>query len=71
MLARRDPFARQEMHRITVRTNETCAWCGRERIGSKARGNYLFRYMIETDGGTTRIIKGLFCSVDCMRTCHG
>lgn len=57
----RDPFARQELHRETVETTETCLWCGQTRRGGK-----LFQYSTEDDGGRTHIHPGLFCS----KTCH-
>lgn len=65
----RDPFARQELHRRTVKQNYgnslRCSWCG----SKNARGN-LFEYRIESDGGRSSIIRGLFCSVQCMKDYH-
>lgn len=77
----RDPFAREELHRQRVYCNslpptatstgygtvKTCDWCGQVPHTPTGR-NYLFAYWIETDGGTKKDIKGMFCSVDCMRT---
>jgi hypothetical protein len=61
-----DAFARTELHRFTEATTETCAWCG----GTRKHGK-LFRYEIQKDdGGSPSRIKGLFCSVGCMRTYH-
>ena len=63
----RDPFAREELHRRTEETTQSCAWCGQTR-----KSGTLFRYVIEPDSCTPRdhIIKGLFCSIDCMREYH-
>ena len=62
----RDPFAREELHRETVYTNESCSWCGQRRKSLK-----LFQYRVETDGGRVSIVKGLFCSIGCKRAYHG
>jgi len=63
----RDPFAREELHREKVKTSKGCDWCGQTRKGGK-----LFAYHIEPDGILCRKnpIKGLFCSVGCMRAYH-
>jgi hypothetical protein len=65
-LISRDPFAREELHRESVSTTCTCDVCGSTRKGGK-----LFRYFVEEDQGRTNPIKGLFCSVGCMRIYHG
>jgi hypothetical protein len=60
----RDPYARSEVHRITVKTKETCRWCGNN---CKDR---LFSYYVESDGGRQHELKGLFCSIGCLRAYH-
>lgn len=64
----RDPFARSELHRESVKPyfGQTCAWCG----NLNARGT-LYQYRIESDGGRTSYIPRFFCSVSCMRSFHG
>lgn len=67
----RDPFARTELHKETVRPakGESCKWCGGlARNGGEGR---LFKYRRESDGGRVYEISGLFCSVGCMKTYHG
>ncbi len=66
MLVGRDPYARTELHRETVHTNESCSWCGQRRGTLR-----LFQYRVVTDGGRTFIINGLFCSISCKRAYHG
>lgn len=69
----RDPFAREEIHRQTVRpfrvngiaAKTGCKWCG----NTNAKGN-LFQYRVESDGGRKSEIPGLFCSIGCMRIYH-
>lgn len=65
----RDPFAREELHRQRVYPlrEETCAWCGQVKTAAHGKP-FLFSYWIETDGGRHMPIRGLFCSVECMRT---
>ena len=72
---RRDPFAREELHRSTTRGplitigGQTCDWCG--GVSRMANGEpRLFQYRTETDGGRTFHHKGLFCSVSCHDTYH-
>ena len=68
----RDPFARTEIHReITTGHIDGCSWCGNyvaynqvKRIGK------LFAYTVEHDAGRREPIKGLFCSIGCMRSYH-
>lgn len=70
-LISRDPFAREELHRETVRPKMLeayygtygCAWCG----GTNAAGT-LYRYRVETDGGREHVDDRTFCSVACRRT---
>lgn len=71
-LISRDPFARQEIHResLMVSPNQSCDWCGGFQL-LKSGARKLFSYSIETDGGRSRDIGGLFCSVGCMRNYHG
>ena len=74
-LIRRDPFAREEMHRVNVRGplitigKRTCDWCG--QVSRLSNGEpRLFAYRTERDGGSTHEHKGLFCSVGCHDTYH-
>ena len=71
-LINRDPFARQELHRDNVFTGShwSCYWCGQQRTTKNGK-IYLYRYEIQTDGGSNNTIKGLFCSKDCMVAYHG
>lgn len=68
----RDPFARSELHRETVKCygldrepGKGCLWCG----WYNRHGN-LFRYYIEPDRVNYRRddIPGFFCGIECMRT---
>jgi hypothetical protein len=59
-LISRDPFARQETLRVTVRTRGDCSWCG-----SPGRKGHLYRYDTVTDGGTTYTGARLFCCLSC------
>lgn len=62
---RRDPFARTELHRSTIKTSAKCDWCGHNQHGR------LFQYWTETDGGTRSAHKGLFCNLTCHNSYHG
>lgn len=61
----RDPFARTEVHYSLVETSQECTWCGQPGPNGKLR-----KYRIETDGGRTFEISGLFCSTTCMKDYH-
>jgi hypothetical protein len=66
----RDPFAREELHRVPILDmrlpeQQGCDWCGNKRKNGK-----LFVYSIHTDGGSTHKIEGRFCCVDCMEAYH-
>ena len=63
----RDPFARQELHRHVVadQPSKTCDWCGNTR-----KNGTLFQYRTESDGGSTFIHRGLFCSKGCHDAYH-
>lgn len=63
-LVRRDPFARQELHREPEQG--TCAFCG----GSNRYGK-VWRYRVEADGGRTFPDVRVFCSVGCREAYHG
>jgi hypothetical protein len=70
-MIRRDAFARTELHRRTVKDDPPrcfwgCDWCGRRR-----RGDRLFVYRTETDGGRTFEHRGRFCCLDCHNAWHG
>lgn len=63
-LVRRDPFAREELHRETVPAQpDGCCWCG----GTNARGR-VYVYRVETDSGRAHPIGGRFCSEGCRRS---
>lgn len=66
----RDCFAREEVHRRNIFTATSCDFCGSYRYTKRHR-SYLYEYRIETDGGSKNTIRGLFCSVGCMRAYHG
>ncbi len=63
-----DGFARQSLLRDSVETSKSCDWCGEKR-----KSGNLFAYRVERDslGARSNQIKGLFCSVNCMRIYHG
>lgn len=63
----RDPYARSELHRYNVYTNQNCAWCGQVRKTPKGR-TYIYRYVIENDSGHTVEDDHLFCSISCRRS---
>jgi hypothetical protein len=61
----RDPFARTERIRVLVTCQPIfCHWCGI----SKRR---LFKYGIETDGGTKHWDNKEFCNVKCRDSFYG
>lgn len=63
-LIRRNPIAREELHRITVRAERaTCTWCGGASM--KGRVRRLFGYVTVYDGGRRAEHSGLFCSIGC------
>lgn len=71
-LISRDPFAREEIHREVVHSLcTTCRFCGGTRHVRRDKCSSLFRYWVETDGGTKHEISGVFCSIGCMRSYHG
>jgi len=60
-----DGLVRESLLRECVETKETCSWCGSKR----RTGKKLFQYSVEKDDGSSpNPIKGLFCSVSCMKT---
>lgn len=62
MLVNRDPCEREELHKQSAGQGE-CDWCGtRKRV---------WKYRVETDGGSKFEIKGLFCCKGCMESYHG
>lgn len=70
----RDPFARQELHRERVYVNlatGSCAWCGSVRNAGRSGKVYLYRFRVETDGGSVHADARLFCSRDCRESYHG
>jgi len=69
-LISRDPFAREEIHRERIYIGHgMCRWCGRVNNGTNGR-RWLFQYRVESDGGRSNNIEGLFCSIGCMRDFH-
>lgn len=67
-LISRDSFARQELHRERENFpgDNTCSFCGQVKVTLKGRP-YLYRYYTETDSGRKHELRGLFCSVSCLR----
>lgn len=63
MLVRRDPFARQELHRRTYSVKGDCNWCGSNNIR-------VYEYWTETDGGRSFEHKGTFCCDSCHDEYH-
>lgn len=64
----RDSFARQELYKEYYGSGKagvgSCDWCGAK--------NRLYRFYYEYDDrGRIGTIKGIFCSVRCMRNYHG
>jgi hypothetical protein len=66
----RDPFARTELHRIRIYTDQTCKNCGCDPMRTAKGGRFLFSYETQTDGGRKRIHNGLFCSKGCHDAYH-
>lgn len=65
-LVNRDPFARTEVHKARVyNPSVTCKWCGKVNYTPKSRRPFLFRFTIESDGGSKATVPNLFCSNDC------
>ncbi len=61
----RDPFARVSLVRETVKTADSCDWCGSTRKSGK-----LFAYGTDTDGGRLFKHPGKFCSKSCHDAYH-
>lgn len=71
MLVNRDPFARQELHRSTVRADgRTCSWCGSVRDSGGNLGKHLYVYRTESDGGRSGEHQGAFCCKSCHDSYH-
>lgn len=68
-LIRRDPFAREELHRISVYGTAGCTWCGQQRKTPKGHA-YLYVYETQTDAGGARTHKGRFCCKPCHDSYH-
>lgn len=68
-MVNRDSFAREELHCERVYTEETCTWCG-QSLETRNGRKYLRQYRIETDGGRTSDIRGLFCCKACLDAYH-
>lgn len=64
----RDPFAREELHRERVYVGSTtgCDWCGSAKQ-TKGGRKYLYEYRLESDGGRTSTLRGLFCCKGCLQ----
>lgn len=72
MLVSRDPFAREELHKESVTKwidHKSCAWCGNHAKTSSGKKR-LWQFRLETDGGSTFRIDGLFCSKSCFNIYH-
>lgn len=78
-LISRDPFAREELHRLSViivgqYPHGGCAWCGNHgRALHAVSGNPRFRlyvYFTETDAGRRHTHAGQFCSKSCHDSFH-
>lgn len=70
-LVKRDPFARQELHRENeYDETQTCMFCGQQRK-SKSGKAYLYRFYVETDSGHTYYDKAKFCSLSCRTSYYG
>lgn len=67
-MMRRDPFAREELHRqeLPRHVGMGCGWCG----GRNANGR-LYEYWVETDGGRKHVDRELFCSDSCREAYNG
>ena len=62
-LISRDPFARWELHKRLHPSNDSCRWC--EAIGR------VYQFEIHHDDkNKPDVVRGLFCSVSCMRDYH-
>jgi hypothetical protein len=69
-IVRRDPFAREELHRRLVQAaGRTCDWCGGTRTVN-LRGKWLHEYTVESDGGRVARVRGVFCGLSCMEEYH-
>lgn len=69
-LISRDPFAREELHRIRLYGTAGCTECGQQRKTPKGRA-FLFVYETQTDGGRNHTHKGKFCCLPCHDSYHG
>jgi hypothetical protein len=65
----RDPFARTELHKTTVKASNTYERTCRE-CGGVSGNRRLYAYRTESDGGRCFEHPGWFCSVSCFRTYH-
>lgn len=69
-LINRDPFAREELHRMRLFVSgTTCNWCGSVKRTRKGDA-YLFVYETQTDGGRSHVHKGSFCCKSCHDAYH-
>jgi hypothetical protein len=74
---KRDPFAREEIHKTRERTAE-CAWCGQvdpdrpdtERLVGRPP-HRIYRFRIETDGGRRSEDVKTFCTLACRTAYYG
>lgn len=56
-LISRDPFARTELHRETIKEPRVCSWCGWK--------GKMFKYRTESDSGWASEHPGQFCGKGC------
>jgi|SRR6185437_13594627 len=68
----RDPFARQSVERQRRYNigNADCRGCGQSKHTAVRRLPYLYAYRVVPDSGRTYDIRGLYCSISCMRSAH-
>jgi len=75
MYVKRDPFAREEIHKTRERDGQ-CAWCGQvdpqSSPESRARRSNpplhrIYRFRVETDGGRTSEDRTTFCTLSCRK----
>ena len=65
MYVNRDAFAREELHKESVKG--TCTWCGNTNRHGK-----VWKYRLEPDSIVSRKneIAGTFCNLNCLRAYH-
>ena len=73
MYVKRDAFARETIHKTRERDGQ-CAWCGQvdPQSSPKLRAglsnpplHLIYRFRVETDGGSTHEDSKTFCTLSC------